>query len=279
MDFQQAEKKFKQLKAQFEAGTLNESDFKNQLEGLMIQDEGGSWWMIGYETEQWYRNDGDDWVLANPPANSSSKTSSSTNWIAIFWITLGFAVGWTLGIALLGDFLIVLAIAWVTGWAIGGLVTAVTLRSEHVLKSRKSILWITLGWAIAFLIGLATTMKLPMDLPAFGAMMGLIGGGIGGFITGSILRKDNAIPNRKSIYWITLAWSIGGAIGGAVGLAIGPALGGSIGDLVGLPVGLGIGGAIHGGIGGFVTIWQIKKREENRGFRAAQSSVRSRGID
>jgi hypothetical protein len=66
MEFQQAEKRFKQLKDQFEAGALTETDFKAQLENLMVQDEGGSWWMIGYETELWYRHDGKNWIQANP---------------------------------------------------------------------------------------------------------------------------------------------------------------------------------------------------------------------
>jgi len=67
MDFQQAEKKFKQLKMQFEAGNLTEAEFKSQLEELMVQDEGGNWWMIGYETELWYRHDGKEWVQTDPP--------------------------------------------------------------------------------------------------------------------------------------------------------------------------------------------------------------------
>jgi len=42
MDFQQAESKFKQLKADFEAGGLTQTEFKDKLEELMVQDEGGS---------------------------------------------------------------------------------------------------------------------------------------------------------------------------------------------------------------------------------------------
>jgi hypothetical protein len=71
MDFRQAEERFKQLKAQFATGTLSEAGFKTQLEELMPQDEQGNWWMIGYETEQWYRHDGKDWVRADPPGNIS----------------------------------------------------------------------------------------------------------------------------------------------------------------------------------------------------------------
>jgi hypothetical protein len=73
MDFQQAEKRFRQLKNQFESGTLSEPEFKTQLEELMVQDERGDWWMIGYETERWYRHDGKAWVQTDPPGSSSQK--------------------------------------------------------------------------------------------------------------------------------------------------------------------------------------------------------------
>jgi hypothetical protein len=262
MDFNQAEKRFKQLKAKFEAGELADTEFKKQLEELMIQDERGYWWMIGYETEQWYRNDGTDWMQSDPPAIRLQKPIYISNRVAISWIALGFAIGWAIGgasIALISDLPVVLVIAWVIGWAIGGFATGITLRNEHALANWKSVLWITLGWAIAFLIGLAIAINIPMVLAAFGATVGLIGGGIGGFVTGIILLNEHALSNQKSMFWTTLAWSIGGSIGGGVGFAIGPAIGGSIGDLVGLPIGLGIGGAISGGIGGIATFWQIKK--------------------
>ena len=67
MDFSQVEAEFQRLKGQFEAGTLTEEEFKAQLEELMIQDEEGKWWIIGYETGQWYYHDGDKWVQSKPP--------------------------------------------------------------------------------------------------------------------------------------------------------------------------------------------------------------------
>lgn len=73
MDFNQAEERFKHLKAKFEAGALSENEFKTQLEELMVQDEGGNWWMIGYETEQWYRYDGKAWVRSDPPDSKLQK--------------------------------------------------------------------------------------------------------------------------------------------------------------------------------------------------------------
>ena len=43
---------FRKLKAQYDAGALSEADFKARLQDLMLQDEQGRWWMIGYETGQ-----------------------------------------------------------------------------------------------------------------------------------------------------------------------------------------------------------------------------------
>jgi oligopeptide transport system substrate-binding protein len=67
MDFSKVEAEFQRLKRQFEAGALTEAEFKAQLQNLMIQDEQGRWWMIGYETGQWYYHDGTKWVRGEPP--------------------------------------------------------------------------------------------------------------------------------------------------------------------------------------------------------------------
>jgi hypothetical protein len=67
MDTSHSEGEYRRIKAQFEAGTLSEADFKAQLENLMLQDEQGRWWMIGYETGRWYVHDGQQWIRAEPP--------------------------------------------------------------------------------------------------------------------------------------------------------------------------------------------------------------------
>jgi len=77
MDFKQAENNFEKLKAEFAAGALSEARFKAQLEELMLQDEEGNWWMIGYETEQWYRHDRKEWVQTNPPGFTSKPPAVS----------------------------------------------------------------------------------------------------------------------------------------------------------------------------------------------------------
>ncbi len=67
MDFSRVEAEFHRFKGQFETGALSEAEFKAQLENLMLQDERGRWWMIGYETGQWYYHDGAKWVRSDPP--------------------------------------------------------------------------------------------------------------------------------------------------------------------------------------------------------------------
>lgn len=67
MNFPEVKAEFQRLKTQYDAGTLNEADFKARLQALMIEDEQGRWWVIGYETGQWYVHDGEQWVPGEPP--------------------------------------------------------------------------------------------------------------------------------------------------------------------------------------------------------------------
>lgn len=67
MNYSDVEARYRELKAQVAAGALTEDDFKAQLEELMIQDDEGRWWIIGYETGDWYVFDGKEWVQAAPP--------------------------------------------------------------------------------------------------------------------------------------------------------------------------------------------------------------------
>ena len=74
MDFKKTEQRFKKIKAKLISGKISEAKFKTQLEKMMVQDEHGNWWMIGYETEQWYRHNGNDWEQADIPAASKLES-------------------------------------------------------------------------------------------------------------------------------------------------------------------------------------------------------------
>ena len=58
---------FRKLKAKVEAGTISEDEFEAQLREFLFQDESGTYWTVGAQTENWYRHENGDWVRASPP--------------------------------------------------------------------------------------------------------------------------------------------------------------------------------------------------------------------
>jgi hypothetical protein len=112
-----------------------------------------------------------------------------------------------------------------------------------LLSSRQAL--ITLGWAIAGAIsGVVYSLS---DEVLSGTIVGIyysfdgvfggaIGGAIGGLITAHALRTENAGFNWKSMFWMSLAWAIGGAAGWVIGE--------SNYEVRGMVIGLGIGAMI-----------------------------------
>ena len=58
---------FRELKAKVEAGTISEDEFEAQLREFLFQDDSGTYWTVGAQTENWYRHENGDWVRASPP--------------------------------------------------------------------------------------------------------------------------------------------------------------------------------------------------------------------
>jgi hypothetical protein len=58
---------FRDLKAKVDAGTISEDEFEAQLRELLFQDESGTYWTVGAQTQNWYRHENGDWVRASPP--------------------------------------------------------------------------------------------------------------------------------------------------------------------------------------------------------------------
>jgi Tol biopolymer transport system component len=77
MDFRQAEQEYHRLKAQYDAGQLSEERMRAALSDLMVQDEQGRWWVLGYETGAWYVHDGEKWVTGEPPATATAAPTRS----------------------------------------------------------------------------------------------------------------------------------------------------------------------------------------------------------
>jgi len=66
MDFEDLQRRYDELREQFDAGEITEEEFKDELEGLQLKDEQGVYWTIGAQTGEWYRFDGRSWVQETP---------------------------------------------------------------------------------------------------------------------------------------------------------------------------------------------------------------------
>lgn len=80
--FRDVERKVQALRRRYAAGGMTRDQLKEELRRLMILDNDQTWWMIGLETDRWYRYNGREWVLATPPgmaapASAPSPTSGS----------------------------------------------------------------------------------------------------------------------------------------------------------------------------------------------------------
>ena len=93
MEFAQVETRFKELKRKYDDGALSEEDFKSQLEELMIQDEEGKWWIIGYETGMWHYHNGEKWVRGERPRpRTTMPTAPPRKWGKWVWLIVPIIV-------------------------------------------------------------------------------------------------------------------------------------------------------------------------------------------
>jgi hypothetical protein len=66
MDFRELLERYRQLRADFDAGKIDDEEFQDEIEGLQVKDEQGLFWTIGAQSGKWYRFDGSDWVQETP---------------------------------------------------------------------------------------------------------------------------------------------------------------------------------------------------------------------
>jgi hypothetical protein len=78
MNFQEAEKTYKDLRAQHEAGKLSDSTFEAEVGKLRLQDAQGRWWQIGVQTGEWYMHDGQKWNKAKPPVTTPAAEPAAS---------------------------------------------------------------------------------------------------------------------------------------------------------------------------------------------------------
>ena len=71
------EKAVQVLRRRYSAGTLTRGQLQDELRKLMILDEDGYWWMIGLESDRWYKYDGKDWIPATRPGKTPEREQSN----------------------------------------------------------------------------------------------------------------------------------------------------------------------------------------------------------
>lgn len=65
--FLDVERAVKGLRRRYQTGMISRNDLQAELRKLMFTDEGGKYWMLGMESDNWYQFDGQTWALATPP--------------------------------------------------------------------------------------------------------------------------------------------------------------------------------------------------------------------
>ncbi len=69
VDFQEADRRYAELKRQLDAGTISTEEFAAQRQQLMVQDDEGHWWAKLGESGEWYFHDGSTWARGTPPGD------------------------------------------------------------------------------------------------------------------------------------------------------------------------------------------------------------------
>jgi hypothetical protein len=75
VDFDDVDRRYAELKRQYDSGMINADQFDEQLRALMIQDEQGRWWAKSRETGVWSYYDGSRWVQGDPPRRPPVRTA------------------------------------------------------------------------------------------------------------------------------------------------------------------------------------------------------------
>jgi hypothetical protein len=78
IDFEEADRRYAELKQQRDAGALSEEEFDTQHRQLMVLDEEGRWWAKSRETGEWRYHNGNTWVPGTPPGYEGNNAEAAT---------------------------------------------------------------------------------------------------------------------------------------------------------------------------------------------------------
>lgn len=74
MAFQEADRRYAELKGQHDAGTIDDKEFDARLKELMVLDDEDRWWVKSRKAGEWHYNDGNAWVRGTPPGYQTPPT-------------------------------------------------------------------------------------------------------------------------------------------------------------------------------------------------------------
>lgn len=146
--FAQVEEEVARLRQELAAGRLTKEQFKARLHELMVQDEQGTWWMIGFKTGGWYRHDGTDWVPDQPVRHSVSKPGSPPS---VQQVTTSRQKSGRIGAAV-----VVLLLGMILAFVVSEIVGAWTFSS--ILVEHPDGGYYTSSWEMAEFMALVSTV-------------------------------------------------------------------------------------------------------------------------
>jgi hypothetical protein len=77
IDFREADRRYVELKRQFDSGSISEEEFDAQHQELTVEDDEGRLWVKSRETGEWQYRDGRSWTPGTPPGYRPLQTPAA----------------------------------------------------------------------------------------------------------------------------------------------------------------------------------------------------------
>jgi hypothetical protein len=170
MDYQQAEKRFRELQASRNRGELDETTFRVEVAELMFRDTQGVFWMMDADDGTWYCNRGADWEPGDPRAEEAAAPVQSSGIRRQRWRrgALGIAL-----LAFVGLAFVLLLQRWPAGlWGAIQPVPTETPTLEVLIASPGNESQVALGQEVA----VESTLNAPAGLQGVDRVELLVGG-------------------------------------------------------------------------------------------------------
>lgn len=79
--FQETERQVRALRQQYRSGLITREQLQEQLRKYLVLDHNDAWWMMGVDSDIWYRYDAakGDWVIDTPPVTPAARVPTATS--------------------------------------------------------------------------------------------------------------------------------------------------------------------------------------------------------